>query len=135
MSVGVLMVRSLVAVIVLSSLAWPAFARAAESTPNYSRIRAALQRPVAPARFGVSGASVSTIRPARLQRVFGAPRDSVWDGLLIGAGIGGGLGYVWARNICGSNDKECSAITNPVGILGGAAIGGAIGAIVDALHR
>jgi hypothetical protein len=57
----------------------------------------------------------------------------VWNGLLIGAGLGAAGGYLWAWNFCGPRDEDCSIIT-PVGMLGGAAIGGAIGAIVDALH-
>ena len=58
-------------------------------------------------------------------------RDSIWNGLLIGAGIGAGAGYLWARGICGSNDSECSAITTPVGLLAGAGIGAAAGGILD----
>jgi hypothetical protein len=126
------MVRQLVAVSVLLCFAWPALARA-ESTPNYARIRSALQRPALVKRFGAGPAS-GNLRQTAVKRAVGA-RDSVWDGLLIGAGIGGAGGYFWARNLCGSNDQECSAVANPVGILGGAAIGGTIGAIVDALHR
>jgi hypothetical protein len=61
-------------------------------------------------------------------------RDSVWNGALIGAGIGGVGGAVWGRQMCGSNDSECFAIAGPVGILGGAGIGAAVGAIADALH-
>ena len=62
-------------------------------------------------------------------------RDSVWNGALIGGGIGAGGGYIWARNICGSNDSECFAIAGPVGILGGIGIGAAVGAVADALHK
>jgi hypothetical protein len=62
-------------------------------------------------------------------------RDSVWNGALIGAGIGAGGGYVWAHNICGSNDDECFAIAGPVGILSGIGIGAALGAVADALHK
>ena len=62
-------------------------------------------------------------------------RDSVWNGLLIGAGIGTGGGYLWARDICGASDTECFAIAAPVGILGGAGIGAAVGALLDALHK
>jgi hypothetical protein len=61
-------------------------------------------------------------------------RDSVWNGALIGAGIGGGAGAIWGLGVCGSNDTECFAIAGPVGIIGGAAIGAAAGAIADALH-
>lgn len=67
-------------------------------------------------------------------RITSGQRDSIWNGLLIGAGIGATGGYIWARNECG-NDSECAAITNPVGILVGGAIGAAVGAILDALSR
>src|SRR5262245_11204374 len=67
-------------------------------------------------------------------RAAGGRRDSVWNGLLIGAGVGAAGGAIWGRNICGSNDSECLAIAGPVGILGGAGIGAVIGAIADALH-
>ena len=62
-------------------------------------------------------------------------RDSVWNGVLIGAGIGGGGGYIWARNICGSNDDECFAIAGPAGMITGIGIGAAIGAVADLLHK
>ena len=62
-------------------------------------------------------------------------RDSVWNGALIGAGIGAGGGYIWARNICGTTDDECFAIAGPAGILSGIGIGAAIGAVADALHK
>jgi hypothetical protein len=62
-------------------------------------------------------------------------RDSVWNGALIGAGIGAGGGFIWARNMCGTNDSECFLISAPVGILGGIGIGAAAGAVADALHK
>jgi hypothetical protein len=66
----------------------------------------------------------------------GERRDSVWNGALIGAAIGGVGGYVWARNICGgTGDTECFVISAPVGILGGIGIGAAIGAVADAVHK
>jgi hypothetical protein len=61
-------------------------------------------------------------------------RDSVWNGTLIGAGVGAAGGTIWSLNTCGSNDTECFAIAGPLGIVGGAAIGAAVGAIADALH-
>ena len=63
----------------------------------------------------------------------GERRDSVWNGTLIGAGIGAGSGYIWARSQC-PHDTECFAIAGTVGIIGGAGIGAAVGAIADALH-
>ena len=62
-------------------------------------------------------------------------RDSVWNGLFIGAGVGAVGGAVWGRQTCGANDSECFAIAGPVGILSGAGIGAAVGAIADALHH
>jgi hypothetical protein len=61
-------------------------------------------------------------------------RDSIWNGTLIGAGVGAAGGAVWGLKTCGSNDNECFAIAGPVGIIGGAGIGAAVGAIADALH-
>ena len=111
-------------------------AGASHAGPDYGRVRAALERRAAPSRLAVSVASVSAIHAARSQAVIkSGQRDSVWDGLLIGAGIGAASGYVWARNICGPNDPECLAIAGTVGVLGGTGIGAAIGAIVDALHK
>jgi hypothetical protein len=128
------MSRTLVGVMLGWCLVFQAFPLA-DSTPNYDRIRSALQRGTAPTRLHVSRASVSTIRPTRVTQRRRARRDPVWNGLLIGAGLGAAGGYVWAWNLCGPRDQECSAIVTPVGMLGGAAIGGAIGAIADALHR
>lgn len=59
-------------------------------------------------------------------------RDSVWNGALIGAGVGAAGGYFWARQLCGTNDAECFAISSRAGVLGGAGIGALIGAILDA---
>ena len=62
-------------------------------------------------------------------------RDSVWDGAFIGAGVGAVSGAVWSVKTCSPNDQECLAITGPVGIIGGVAIGAAIGAIADAMRN
>jgi hypothetical protein len=61
-------------------------------------------------------------------------RDSIWNGLLIGAGIGAAGGAIWGLNVCGTTDDECFAIAGPAGIITGAGIGAAIGAIADALR-
>ena len=74
--------------------------------------------------------------PLKVQaRAVGGRRDSVWNGILIGAGVGAAGGAVWGLAICGSSDDECFAIAGPVGIISGAGIGAAVGAIADALHR
>ena len=94
---------------------------------------------VGPTRKGVLASLVLPQRgslPAlkAQERAPGGRRDSVWNGTLIGAGVGAAGGAVWGRQICGSNDSECFAIAGPVGILGGVGIGAAVGAIADALH-
>jgi hypothetical protein len=120
-------------ILLLAMLVGPSPAAASEYVPDYARIRAGLAKPTPV----VSPAQVP--RPVRRQntpaaRITISQRDSVWNGLLIGAGIGATGGYIWARNECG-DDSECAAITNPVGILVGGAIGAAAGAILDALNR
>ena len=96
---------------------------------------------IGPARKGIRASLLLPQRnslPALLNaqdRAPGARRDSVWNGLLIGAGIGAGGGAVWGRQTCGANDRECFAIAGPVGIITGAGIGAAVGAIADALHH
>ncbi len=109
-------------------------ARADEYTPDLDRIRAGLHRP--PETQSVLERQETTLRlTAPRQTVSTKPRDSIWNGLLIGAGIGAGGGYLWGRNICGPNDSECFAIAGPVGVLAGAGIGAAVGAILDAFSR
>jgi hypothetical protein len=53
--------------------------------------------------------------------------------VLLGAAAGGAGGYLWASGQCDSNDSECSAIADPIGVLGGAAIGALVGGLVDAV--
>src|SRR5688572_23605296 len=113
------MVKHVVAITALFCLAWPAFVEAEAAAPDYRRIRAALERSDTPARLTVSRASVPAMRSPRVQPAAPAPRDSVWNGVLIGAGAGGVSGYVWTRNICESNDRECLFRAVPAGILGG----------------
>jgi hypothetical protein len=105
-----------------------------EVSPDYARLRRALQREK-PALF-IPVMAPALRATARQDQPPSQPRsDSIWEGLLIGAAIGGAGGYVWARNICGSDDTECFVITAPVGILGGAGIGALIGAVADKLHK
>jgi hypothetical protein len=126
---------SFIAPILLVCVACPVMA-GPRKEPDYRRIHSALQRPVSPSRLAVTRLSVSAIRPARSQAVVkSGQRDSVWNGLLIGAGMGAASGYVWGRSLCGANDSECFAIAGTVGVLGGTAIGATVGAIIDALHH
>jgi hypothetical protein len=124
--------------------------RADELPLNHERIRLALGRLAqgklalrkqAPAlrlpatQTGIPPIAITASRRGRQSAQTGRPADSVWEGLLIGAAVGGVGGYVWARQICGTDDTECLAISAPVGILGGAGIGALVGAVADKLHR
>jgi hypothetical protein len=102
-------------------------------TPDYDRIRRGVDRTAAMQVAHVPSATV-LLQATPSARVTSGRRDSVWNGLLIGAVAGGVGGYIWARHECG-DDQECAAITNPVGILVGAGIGAAIGGILDGFSR
>jgi hypothetical protein len=102
---------------------------------DLNRLRRALQRPAVLATPRVRTFDAPAAPSVRRQSALPQRRDSVWNGALIGAAIGGAGGYLWARNICGgTDDTECFVISAPVGILGGIGIGAAAGAIADALH-
>ena len=123
------MLRFIALTALIGFLTSPAAAQADElhGGPDYTRIAKALKTKPA---LTLDAAAVRLVRqdaPAR--------RDSVWDGALIGAGIGAGSGFVWALAQCGTTDTECFMIAGTVGIIGGAAIGAAAGAIADALHK
>jgi hypothetical protein len=124
--------RCLAATVVILQLG-SSFAYAEKGGTDYARLQRALNRGPAPWTSALKAPPASIMRVA--QQPEPARRDSVWNGALIGGAIGGAGGYVWARNICGNNDSECFAIAGPVGILGGAGIGLAVGAIADALHN
>lgn len=96
---------------------------------------------VGPARKGLR-ASLVLPQPGSLPPLVKAQeqasaqrRDSVWNGALIGAAIGGAGGFLWSRSLCGWDDEECAVYTGLVGIPVGTGIGAAVGAIADALHR
>jgi hypothetical protein len=110
---------------------------AAEPAPSYHRIRAGLRREPVASRLVVARLPTpATIARARAQSTGKKPQASLWRGAAIGAGIGALIGgFIWAPSICSSNDSECTAITVPVGLLGGAGIGAAAGAVVQALAR
>ena len=143
----VMRASTIAAVLAVVLMGAAAEARGQDYQPSYERIRAGLERAamtsptIAIAHRNVAAdapeptAAARSAATARRNRQQTSGRDSVWNGLLIGAGIGAGGGYLWARNICGSNDAECFAITAPVGVLGGAGIGAAVGALLDALHK
>ncbi len=100
--------------------------------PSILRVSLAIARPPAPLHEAIARAKTDAPL-ARQAAVIKTQRDSIWNGLLIGAGAGAVGGYIWARQQCGTNDPECFAITATAGVLGGIGIGAAIGAILDAL--
>jgi hypothetical protein len=125
--------RSLACLIVIAGIGLPDVGIAAEYAPDTSRIRSRLAKPGAIQITDLPASSRDPLKQSA--KIRSGERDSVWNGLLIGAGVGAGAGYVWARSQCGSNDAECSAITNPVGIIVGGAIGATVGAILDAFSH
>jgi hypothetical protein len=62
--------------------------------------------------------------------------DKLWNGMLIGAGVGAAVGMLIAPPaFCGSNDSECATIVRVVIGLPAIAGGVGIGALVDGLHK
>jgi hypothetical protein len=59
--------------------------------------------------------------------------DSVWNGAVIGAGIGAVTGYVWGREMCGGDDDECLIRSVPVGLVIFTPAGALTGALIDRL--
>ena len=61
--------------------------------------------------------------------------DKLWNGMLIGEGIGAAVGMIVAPPaFCGGNDTECAAIVRATIGLASIAAGIGIGALVDGLH-
>jgi hypothetical protein len=118
--------RTLTLILLAALLGFPTLSSAEDYAPDLTRIRAGLLTNGPIATSVRRETSVASATPPQRGN-----RDSVWNGILIGAGIGAAGGYIWARHECG-NDAECAAITNPVGILAGLGIGAAIGAVLDA---
>jgi hypothetical protein len=107
---------------------------AAEPVPlpadaSVARVSQAIARPPTALHQAIARAKLETPL-ARQNATIKKQRDSIWNGLLIGAGAAGG--YIWGRSLCGPNDRECPTISTTAGVLGGAGIGAAIGAILDA---
>jgi hypothetical protein len=120
--------------VMVATLWMPRLAAADDLASDYGRIRRALAAPASLASRSREAADGAHLQVQRA-RVTSGRRDSVADGLLIGAGIGAAGGYLWARQQCGGNDPECAAIANPIGIVVGAAIGATVGAILDAFSH
>jgi hypothetical protein len=123
--------RLLATIAIAAALAIPCNAAADDFAADHTRIRRALAAPTA-LRDATTRATGQPRRQVQRARVVSGQRDSITNGLLIGAAAGGAGGYISARQQCGGNDAECAAIVNPVGICVGAAIGAAVGAILDA---
>lgn len=66
----------------------------------------------------------------------GKSGDKLWNGMLIGAGVGAAVGMLIAPPaFCGNNDSECAAIVRVAIGLPAIAGGVGIGALVDGLHK
>jgi hypothetical protein len=62
--------------------------------------------------------------------------DRLWNGMLIGAGVGASVGMLIAPPaFCGTNDSECATIVRVAIGLPAIAGGVGIGALVDGLHK
>jgi hypothetical protein len=133
--------RAAIAIVAVVAIFSVTAARAGELPLDHARIQQALQKN----RTAMVLPSFTPDAPERAREVRSLARgrqaspaarsDSVWEGTLIGAAIGGVGGFIWARQICGANDSECFAIAAPVGVLGGAGIGALVGAVADKLHK
>lgn len=122
--------RTIIAILVMGLLAPPVAAQSYR--PDLERIRRGVQ--VQP-QVSSSPPSRSELRAVKQPtgRVV-KEKDSVWNGALIGAGLGAGSGYLWARSQC-PNDTECFAIASPIGIVVGGGLGLLAGVLVDAMTR
>jgi hypothetical protein len=62
--------------------------------------------------------------------------DRLWDGMLIGAGVGALVGFGLApRAFCRRNDPECTAAVNLAIGLPAIGVGIGLGALADGLHH
>lgn len=59
------------------------------------------------------------------------PRDRLWNGILIGLGVGAAGGWAAAATFTCPNDPECLVYTSAVMIPIGAGVGALVGALVD----
>ena len=62
--------------------------------------------------------------------------DRIWDGMLIGAGVGALVGFGLApKAFCSRNDPECTAVVLLAIGLPSVGVGIGVGALVDGLHH
>ena len=122
-------------------LAGPSSARAAELTPRAPLSAASIARAVAgelASEVAGSARPPQTATPTPLS----PKRDSLWNGVLIGAGVGAAVGAISAASDDRGNDDDfgggCATLAGPAtgaGLAVGALIGAGIGALVDALIK
>jgi hypothetical protein len=69
---------------------------------------------------------------ASAQTTGNTKHDRLWDGMLIGGGVGAIVGTVAGRKLCGTPpEPDCAALMIPAGFIYGIALG----ALVDGLHH
>jgi hypothetical protein len=110
--------------LVLGGLAFVPQPSAAQEPP--------LLGPLADAAFELPASA----REALLHQTAPQRRDSLVNGMLIGAGIGAAAGMLVApRAFCGAHDTECATIVRVAIGLPAIAGGLGVGALVDALNK
>jgi hypothetical protein len=89
---------------------------------------------VASPAFAQQG-SGQPVQPAATTVAPGKHIDSLWNGALIGAGVGAVGAWVFTRANCGPRgyDEECTAIAGPLGTILFVPAGAVGGAIIDRL--
>jgi hypothetical protein len=98
-----------------------------------AQVDATSQRPLSHA---IADGPLSARQNAVLSQRAVRERDSLANGLLIGAGIGAAVGMLLMPQLmCGAHDTECSTIVRAVIGLPSIAGGLGIGAIVDAVNK
>ena len=84
---------------------------------------------------GAGTAQAQTRQAPLFQTNQASQRDSLWNGILIGAGIGAVAGMLVAPPaFCGSHDSECATIVRVAIGLPAIAGGIGVGALVDGLQ-
>ena len=102
--------------------------------PAGLRVGARQERPLRPLSGGAVELPAQPQTPVLFQRTV-RQRDSLVNGMLIGAGIGAVVGMLVAPPaFCGANDSECATIVRVAIGLPSIAGGLGVGALVDALN-
>ena len=115
--------RPLMGLLAIAMFVNPSLARAQEDTPRLDFSNVSILQP--------SGSVAQT----RVQRDASNDRDSLWNGMLIGAGIGAAVGMLIAPPAsCGQHDTECATIVRVAIGLPAIAGGIGLGALIDGLQ-